>query len=345
VRPRHVLLAFALAFSLGVIVSTYLLRRAAPVALEIAAAPTAAAPAADADPGAQETSAEAVGNGWPDDAGTPEQVLYAQAQLMDAAIARLTARTPGRTNLYLIAFAGDGEENVFRNEVEYVARLFDERYATIGHSLLLVNNPATLTRYPLASLSNLQTALDAVAARMDPQTDVLLLFLTSHGSPEHELYVALDPLPLDQIAPDDLAGVLDDTHIRNRVVVISACYSGGFIDALKSPASMIITAARADRASFGCGTQSAITDFGRAFFVEGLNDAASFTAAFAEARKRIDERESKAGEKHSQPQIVSTPLIEERLKAWRDGIQLGPRVPFEPAAKPRAATPSVEASH
>lgn len=344
-KPRHVLLAFALAFSLGVIVSTYLLRRPAPVALEIAAPPAPTAPVAEADADPPNTTAEAEGNGWPDDAGTPEQVIYGQAQLMDAAIGRLTPRTPGKTNLYLIAFAGDGEENVFRNEVEYVEHLFNERYGTIGHSLLLVNNPATLTRYPLASLTNLQSALDAVAARMDAETDVLLLFLTSHGSPEHELYVALDPLPLDQIAPDDLAAVLDDTHIRNRVVVISACYSGGFIDALKSPATMIVTAARADRASFGCGTDSAITDFGRAFFAEGLNDTPSFTAAFAEARKRIDERESKAGEKHSQPQIASTPIIEERLKAWRDGIQLGPRVPFELAAGRRGAGASVEASH
>ena len=50
---------------------------------------------------------------------------------------------------------------------------------------------------------------------------------------------------------------------------------------------MIITAARADRTSFGCGTQSEITDFGRAFFVDGLNHNDSFEAAFDEARPLI----------------------------------------------------------
>ena len=255
--------------------------------------------------------------------------MYSQAQLMEQAIARLAARAPDKTNLYLVAFAGDGAENVFRNEAEYVEKLFDERFGAAGHSLVLVNNPTTLTRRPLASLSNLQTALDAVAAKMDPEQGVLLAFLTTHGSPDHELAVALDPLPLDQIAPEDLADALAATHVHNKVVVISACYSGGFIGALKGPATMVITAARADRPSFGCGTQSAITYFGRAFFARGLNDTDSFPAAFAEARKLIDGWETKAGEQHSEPQIATTREIEARLRSWRDGIHLGPRVPFE----------------
>src|SRR5262249_25683733 len=180
--------------------------------------------------------------------------------------------------------------------------LFTERYGAIGHTLVLVNNASTLTTYPIASLSNLQSAVDAVAEKMDPEQDVLLLFLTSHGSRDHELSVSLDPLPLDQINPDDVADLFTDTKIRNKVVVISACYSGGFIDALRGPSTMVITAARADRTSFGCGTQSAITDFGRAFFVKGLNDNDNFPAAFAEAKRLIDQWETRDHEEHSEPQ-------------------------------------------
>jgi len=163
---------------------------------------------------------------------------------------------------------------------------------------------------------------------MDPDQDILLLFLTSHGSREHELYVGLDPLPLDQIAPTDLADVFTDMHIRYKVIVISACYAGGFIDALKNDTTMVITAARADRASFGCGTKSDITDFGRAFFVEGLNHSDSFPAAFTEAARLIDARETRDGEEHSYPQIITTPQIETRLKLWRNGIHLGPPLPL-----------------
>ncbi|HXR62451.1 MAG TPA: C13 family peptidase [Rudaea sp.] len=344
-NARRLLLTFALAFSLGVLTTVFLLQRPAQQA-QIAAEPDNAKAAADPsqadsdsaaknDPAPPEADADASSDAdWPADAGSPEQLLYTQSQMMDTAVARLAARTPGRPNLYLIAFAGDGEENVFRNEAEYAEKLFSERFDAVGHTLLLINNPSTLLQYPIATLSNLQTAVDAVSERMDGEQDILLLFLTSHGSRDHELFVSLDPLPLDQIGPDDLADLFLDTKISNKVVVISACYSGGFIDALKGPATMVITAARADRTSFGCGTQSAITDFGRALLANGLNDNDNFPAAFAEARKLVDQWETRAGEEHSEPQIASTPLIESRLKAWREAIHPGPPVPFN-TARPR----------
>lgn len=323
---------FALAFAFGALGALVYVRHAAPARH---AAASATAPAADdSDDANDDKDATAK---WPDDAGTPEQVLYAQAQLMQDATRALLPRAPGRPNLYLIGFAGDGSENVFRNEVEFAARQFSQRFDSAGHTLLLVNNPATLGHGPLASLSNLQAAVDAAAERMDVEQDILFLFLTSHGSREHELYVGLDPLPLDQISPDDLADLFADTHIRYRVIVISACYSGGFIDALKNDTSMIITAARADRASFGCGTDSDITDFGRAFFVDGLNHNDSFLAAFDEAKSLIDSWEARDDEEHSYPQIQSTPQIEAQLKAWRAGIHLGPPLPFKSAAPPKPA--------
>ncbi len=177
---------------------------------------------------------------------------------------------------------------MFRNEAEYVEKLFSERFGAAGHVLTLINNPATLDKRPIANLSNIELAIDGIGKKMDPAQDVLMIFITTHGSREHELYVSMDPLPLDQIVPGDLANAFADSAIKHRVFVISACYSGGFIDALKNENSMVVTAARSDRASFGCGTQSAITDFGRAFFVDGLNQTASFAEAFAVARKEID---------------------------------------------------------
>ncbi|MBS0557293.1 MAG: caspase family protein [Proteobacteria bacterium] len=274
------------------------------------------------------TGDDDAGDNWPDDADTPEQVIYAQPAMLRAAVARLAPRVAGKPNLYFIGFAGDAEEDVFLNEAEYAHTLFARRFGAAGHELLLVNNPATLSRYPLATLTNLETAVEAVAAKMDRDNDILFVLLTSHGTEDHLLYVAMDPLPLDQIAPEDLADVFTKAGIRFKVIVVSACYSGGFIDALKNDTTMIVTAARADRASFGCGTDSDITDFGRAFLVDGLNHNATFTGAFAEASKRVDAQETRQGDEHSHPQLVTTPRIEAQLKAWRDGITIGPPVPF-----------------
>jgi hypothetical protein len=163
---------------------------------------------------------------------------------------------------------------------------------------------------------------------MDRDNDILFLLLTSHGSEDHLLYVAMDPLPLDWIAPEDLADIFAKAKIRYKVIVISACYSGGFIDALKDENTMIVTAARADRSSFGCGSDSPITDFGRAFFVNGLNHNDTFAGAFSEASKLVDAWETRDGDAHSVPQFVTTPSIEARLQLWRQGITLGPPVPF-----------------
>lgn len=345
------LATFALAFALGVSSAAWIAHRHWAEANDDATSATSTQKdsGADADPatpgsGKDESSADDAPK-WPDDAGTPEQVMYQQSQMMDDAIAKLTPRVPGKVNLYLVAFAGDGDENVFRNEVDFVEKQFSQRFDAAGHIITLINNPQTLNRNPLASLSNLDSAIKAVAEKMDVNEDILLLFLTSHGSRDHELYVGMDPLPLDQIDSDDIADALSDTPIRWKVIVISACYSGGFIDALSDSGTMIITAARADRSSFGCGTESEITDFGSAFFVEGMNHNDSFDGAFAQAKQLISQWEERDNETHSEPQFVTTPQIDARLKQWRAGLKLGPPVPFgSNTSKPRRAPGSFTAA-
>jgi len=315
----RLLFAFALAFTAGASAGVAALRT------HQFDAPPPAKTAVDANENDDNADQPII---WPANVGSPEQVLYAQTQRMQDALEKLAPRTAGKTNLYLISFAGDGEENVFRNEVEYVEKLFTERFDAKGHVLTLVNNPGTLDRRPIASLSNLELAIDALGKKLDPNEDVLMVFVTTHGSRAHELYVSLDPLPLDQIVPEDLADLFSESPIKQRVFVISACYAGGFIDALKDDHTMVITAARSDRASFGCGTTSDITDFGRAFFVDALNRTTSFADAFADAKKEIDAWETRDQQTHSLPQISTTPAIEAKLKSWRDGFKPGPAVPF-----------------
>ncbi|MEO8670271.1 MAG: C13 family peptidase [Tahibacter sp.] len=299
------------------------------------AAPSAAAPVDGAGPAAPASTDE------PDESGaatadsepdfSAEVVMYDQPRLMQEAIAAVKPGVVGKTDLYLLAFAGDGAENVFRNEVEYAEQLFSRRFSAKGHTLILENNPATVASRPLASWSNLETALDAIATKMDPEEDVLLLFMTTHGDQDHVLYVGMDPLPLDQISAEDLAQMLATRPFRWKVIVVSACYSGGFIDPLRNATSMVISASRADRASFGCGADADITWFGKAFLAEGLNQSDSFRGAFEIARRLIGEWETREKEEPSEPQISTTPLIESKLADWRNGLRLGPPVPFAPA--------------
>ena len=275
---------------------------------------------------------------WPADAPTPEQVMVSQPDLLDRETAQLKPRTPGKVNLYAIAFAGDGSEDVFRNEAEYFEKLFTRRFHEAGHVIVLENNPASLTTRPLADWSNLESALDAVAAKMDPRQDILLLYLTTHGSEDHTLLVDMDPLPLDQIGAQDLPGILGEHPFKHKVVIVNACYSGGFIPPLRGPDSMVITAARADRSSFGCGEQSQLTWFGHAFLVDALNHDGDFSQAFQLARKEVAQWEKRDGYTPSEPQISIGTGIQAQLDAWEQQKPPGAPVAFTPA--PASTSPS-----
>ncbi len=239
-----------------------------------------------------------------------EDTFYSQSKLMRAAADALTPERPGVTDLFFIGFAGEAREHVFSNEVNYVRKLFDTQFDTTGHSLILINNKETVSNVPIASVNNLRVALQTVAARMDKANDVLFLFLTSHGSRRHDLSVEFWPLDLNILPAAQLKSLLDESGIVNRVIVVSACFSGGFIDALQDDHSLIITAAARDKTSFGCGAKSKFTYFGEAYFKEALKSNRSFLGAFELAKASIEKREQRENIEASNPQIYVGSKIE-----------------------------------
>lgn len=251
---------------------------------------------------------------------SPEALWNTQAERVDAAVAALAPQRPGVIDLYALAMAGDGNEKVFRNEVELLQRTLAERFDAPEHLIALVNHVNAREDYPLASMTNLRQSLDGLSRVMDPEEDILLLFVTSHGSAEHRIHLGLDPLPLDPLDGDSLRASLDAAGIRWRVLVISACYSGGLLPVLQSPESLVITAARADRTSFGCGVQSEITWFGEAFLAEALQQTRDFPEAFRLAKTAIARREREEGIQASFPQIWRGEEISRRLEVWRTGL-------------------------
>ena len=78
-----------------------------------------------------------------------------------------------------------------------------------------------------------------------------------------------------------------------------------------------MTAARADRTSFGCSDDAEFTYFGRAYLQQALNQTTSFTEAFAKARSLVQQWETRDQEIHSEPQIAQGALIGPKLEQWR----------------------------
>ena len=278
---------------------------------------------------------------WPSQGPSPEQVVYAQPNMVHQALTQLSPRVPGKTNLYLVTFAGDGGEDVFRNEAEYAAQLFTKRFGPTAHALVLENNPTTLQSHPLADWSNLESTLDGVASAMKPDEDVLVLYMTSHGDEDHNLLVDMDPIPLDQIGAPDLAGILKKRPFKWKVVIVNACYSGGFVPDLRAPGTLVLTAARADRSSFGCGSDSDMTYFGKAWLVDALNKTDNFVDAFQLAKNDIAGWENEDKLTPSEPQIDMGTGIAQQLALWRKDITPGPAVPFTPPPPSASSAPDV----
>jgi hypothetical protein len=249
-----------------------------------------------------------------------EAVLATQAALLDDALAGLDDERPGVTDLYFVGFAGNAPEDVFRKDVQAAQRVMDERWDTSGRSLALINNPRTLLDTPVATVTNLRAALDEIGAVINHDEDVVMVYLSSHGRASPELEVSLPPLELAQLTPGVLRKLLDDAGIRWRIIVISACYSGGFIKALEDEQTLVLTAARADRTSFGCGHRSDATYFGEALFEQGLARSDSILGAFELAKKRIAEREV-AGGHHppSNPQSSVGAAMADKLRELERG--------------------------
>jgi peptidase C13-like protein/YcxB-like protein len=232
-----------------------------------------------------------------------EDTFYRQPELLQRELDAIKPGRKGVVDVYLVGMAGYGDQDVFMREVDSVSQLFRERFDADGHIVKLVNNRKTVLSQPIASATSLKAALKRIAEVMDAEEDVVVLFLTSHGSANHRFSLQLWPLQFNELTPETLRGLLDESGIRNRVVIVSACYAGGFVPKLQNDDTLVITAAAADRNSFGCGNEEQWTFFGKAYFDEALRQTGSFTKAFEVAKPLIEQREKEKSFDPSMPQM------------------------------------------
>ncbi len=259
-----------------------------------------------------------------------ERLFFQQDELLAWSAKGLQEQRPGVVDVYFVGVAGAAGEDVFMNEVQRAAQIFGRDFEAIGRTLLLVNNPSTFEQLPLASRDNLRVALESVAHKMDLEEDLLVLFMTSHGEEKQGLVLDLNGFQLAQITPRDLRAALDGAGIRYRAVIVSACFSGEFMEELRNSDTLVMTSARSDRTSFGCGHDGPFTYFGEAFFGTELPKDLSMVAAFERARDSLHAREVEEELTLSEPQIwvgsEIAPLLEQ-LTARLRARNLPPPIP------------------
>ncbi len=246
--------------------------------------------------------------------GASEAVFYRQPALLESELAAVRPGRKGVVELYFVGVGGWAGQDVFMREIRYTRELFERRFGAAGRTVALINNPRTALEAPIASVTALERTLQRLAAVMDRDEDVLFLFLTSHGSQDHRFSLEFWPLALAPLDPPRLKSLLAASGIKWKVVVVSACYSGGFVDALKDETTVVITASAADRNSFGCSHEAEFTYFGRAYFDEALRATRSFTEAFAIAKDAVTRKEIAEQKTPSLPQMHVGAAIGEQLK-------------------------------
>jgi hypothetical protein len=257
--------------------------------------------------------------------------LLADRRKLDAALAALKPQRKGTVDAYVIAIALDSDP-VFSREAREAGNVLTRRYGAAGRAITLAGPDGKRGGLPNGSLTSLTVTLARVAELIDPAEDVLVLYTTGHGAPEGLAYHYGDS-GFGVLAPYRLGSVLAELGIQRRIVFLSACYSGVFVPYLAGPDTALVTAASAERTSFGCLADNDWTFFGDALINNALRKPQGLQSAAAEAGTLIAGWEVAHAFEHSQPQV----WIGDGVARWLPALEA--RIPREPTAP--VGTPSV----
>ncbi len=246
-------------------------------------------------------------------AAMQENLYYGQFGMMDRAISWIDTHRKGTTDLYFVGFGADAREDVFLNEMRSVVRLFDSRFGTKDRSIVLLNHRSTVRQVPLANVHNLGRALGEIGNRMDPEEDVLFLYLSAPELDDTQLRPTFEPLDLLPLHASEIRHMLNDAGIKWRIIVLSACTSDNFADRVADPNTLVITATGQGGRAHGCTDDRPHTDFGGAFFDQALQETYSIRTAFLDALKRIASHEKAEGLRPSDPKMTVGSAIAPQL--------------------------------
>jgi hypothetical protein len=220
----------------------------------------------------------------------------------EQAVAALKPQRPGTVDAYVVVAALDSAP-VFDREAREAGRVLASRFDAEGRTLVLAEDEGAAKADAAATPERLALAITDVASRMDRNEDVLVLYTTSHGSPRAGLNFRDANGGSAVITPDELAAMLNGPGIKNRLVILQACFAGQFIPALQSPTSVVATAASEMTSSFGCTAGNDWTFFGYALIDLAMRKPDTFIRQFRRAFVTILGWEKQLDIDSSNPQL------------------------------------------
>ncbi|MXO58661.1 peptidase C13 [Altererythrobacter salegens] len=247
--------------------------------------------------------------------GRLPQEMLADKRKLDAALGALKPQRKGTVDAYVVAIALDSDP-VFAREAREAGRVLAARYDAEGRTVTLAGPDGRSAELARGSIDNLTLTLARVAEVMDPAEDVLVLYTTSHGAPDGLAYHYGDT-GFGILSPYRLGSVLAELRMKRRIVLLSACFSGVFLPYLRTDDTVIVTAAAADRTSFGCQADNDWTFFGDALVNIAMRQPQGLRAAATQAQGIIAEWESTYRLDPSQPQVS----IGDGVASWLSSLE------------------------
>jgi len=231
----------------------------------------------------------------------PAQELAEQRRI-DAALMALKPQQPGVVDAYVVVIALDGDP-VFSREAREAGRVLASRFDAAGRTIVLANDEGANKANGPGSPRTLALALGRIAELMDRNEDVFVLYSTSHGQPNNGLVYKDVQRGAGIISPAELSDMLRSTGIKNRLLILQACFSGQFVPALRDANSIVVTAAAADRSSFGCQAGNDWTFFGDALINHAFRQPLPLDIQLQRATALIGAAEDRNQLEPSNPQV------------------------------------------
>ncbi|MEM1196967.1 MAG: C13 family peptidase, partial [Pseudomonadota bacterium] len=261
--------------------------------------------------------------------GVPARAMLEQRRRLDQALSAIEPQRPGVVDAYVVTVALDSDP-VFAREAREAGRVLSRRYGAQGRSLTLAGPDGARDDRPHGSIEALLISLARIAEIMDPAEDALVLYSTSHGLDLGLAYHYGDT-GYGVLSPARFKSVLDELGIERRVLLLSACFSGVFVEPLSSPDTAILTASAANRSSFGCEAENDWTFFGDALVNNALRQPQSLEAAADQAVNLVAKWESERRLLASLPQTRIGP----RAKTWLSDLEARmPTSATQPVGRP-----------
>ena len=245
-----------------------------------------------------------------------DELLAQQLATVERALAQAPAGE--RTVLYL-GSAQHSQSLAFQRDVLLVQKQLQAVNPRL-QSIILSNEMRTSRLvYPFATLHTLTQAFDRIASWSKKYPLTVVVLVTTHGHVDI-LSSNVANEPYTPIQTRHLRLWLDALGRTPSALILSSCYSGSFLPALAAADRIVLTAAAANRNSFGCNYESDNTHFVGELFGTGFDPAKTWQQNFDRTRHGIEKKEVAMGlapssnPQHSVPKALADRSVADFLR-------------------------------